>query len=171
MTDFYPFHPIEDSLFGESFFKVWVDLGMNEKSFFSALQDAFLKESILNGWPDSEREVSKASGFYCTRNSVKEVIFHSVPQKLRRYLQTSDTSSCIQLLKDIGQGNLESQSYPGLDILFEILEWLLTGFEDRSMLEEFLHETFPALFERQKECPEYKLICQLEKHYKKNFLR
>ncbi|TGM71973.1 VanZ family protein [Leptospira levettii] len=123
----YPFSPFEDSLVGEKTLLVWQDSHHSEKN---------LKDHLLMALDLREDQL------VFTPNAIKQKLMVSYPTEIRNLITNNQTNEIPKLLIAIAKGNTPSNSQPALDICFELIEWLLTGFD----LDEVLRETLSLLF-------------------------
>jgi hypothetical protein len=118
----YPFLPLVDSMFGECLQKAWVNSNLP----ISKL------ETLITSLSTSPE------GFTFTSNATKEILLSQAPAELRTLIQDKDSEAIASLLLELTKGKYENQSSDGLDIAFELMEWLLTGFEDEIKFTEIL---------------------------------
>lgn len=123
----YPFLPFEDSLVGEKILFVWQESHHSEKN---------LKDHLLLSLDVKEEQL------VFTPNAIKQKLMVSYPTEIRNLIAENRTSEIPQLLINIAKGKTPSNPNPSLDITFELIEWLLTGFD----LDEVLRETLSLLF-------------------------
>ncbi|TGK86379.1 VanZ family protein [Leptospira montravelensis] len=123
----YPFLPFEDSLVGEKILLVWQENHHSEKN---------LKEHLLKALDLSEDQV------VFTPNAIKQKLMVSYPTEIRKLIEEKKFSQITDLLLTIAKGKSEQYPTPALDITFELLEWILTGFD----LDDVIAETLSALF-------------------------
>lgn len=123
----YPFLPFEDSLVGEKILLVWQESHHSEKN----LKDHLLKALDLH----EDRLVF-------TPNAIKQKLMVSYPTEIRSYIEKAEPSNITNLLLQIAKGKSELYPEPALDITFELIEWILTGFD----LDDVIVETLSALF-------------------------
>lgn len=126
----YPFLPFVDSLFGECLLDAWEDSGHSKTELDKILIRIFNKSELDD------------PGFLFTKNAHKELILSQAPDKIRMYIQNGDIQSLAEILSSIGKGEFENQEYPGADICFELLEWIISGFSDEVNLSELLGSIF-----------------------------
>lgn len=146
----FPFLPFRDSLFGESFHQAWLSLGLSEKELNTLLRNRFLGEG-------------GHSEFLFTKNTSKELILSEAPDKIRESIQSRNKEDIAGVLFSIGTGTYDHQEYPGLDVCFELLEWIMTGYEEdvdlASVMQSLLGST--AINED--------LVDSIRENYAKNF--
>ncbi len=123
----YPFSPFEDSLVGEKILFVWQASHHSEKN---------LKDHLLHALGLGVDQV------VFTPNAMKQKLMVSYPTEIRNLINDNRTNEIPHLLISIAKGNTPSNASPALDITFELIEWLLTGFD----LDEVLSETLSLLF-------------------------
>ncbi|XDD44577.1 VanZ family protein [Leptospira sp. WS60.C2] len=123
----YPFLPFEDSLVGEKILFVWQTSHHSEKN---------LKNHLLQALNITEDQM------VFTPNAIKQKLMVSYPTEIRNLINENRTIEIPNLLFAIAQGKTTSNPNPALDITFELIEWLLTGFD----LDEVLCETLSRLF-------------------------
>lgn len=123
----YPFLPFEDSLVGEKILFVWQESHHSEKN---------LKDHLLLSLDVKEEQL------VFTPNAIKQKLMVSYPTEIRNLIAENRTSEIPQLLINIAKGKTPSNPNPSFDITFELIEWLLTGFD----LDEVLRETLSLLF-------------------------
>ncbi|XDD48471.1 VanZ family protein [Leptospira sp. WS39.C2] len=123
----YPFSPFEDSLVGEKILLVWQDSHHSEKN---------LKDHLLLALNLKEDQL------LFTPNGIKQQLMVSYPTEIRKLISENKTSEIPKLLFEIAKGTTTAYSQPAIDICFELIEWLLTGFD----LDEILRETISLLF-------------------------
>ncbi len=123
----YPFLPFEDSLVGEKILLVWQESHHSEKN---------LKDHLLKALDLTEDQI------IFTPNAIKQKLMVSYPTEIRSYIEKGEPGNITNLLLQIAKGKSELNPTPALDITFELMEWILTGFD----LENVLVETFSALF-------------------------
>lgn len=128
MKQGYPFQPLVDSLIGECMKKSWMESGHLEEEL-----NLLLKKSIFN--TDSDE-------FNFTPNIKKEILLGQVPQEIRSMIQVSDWKGIVDVLRQLGQGKYENQESNGLDLSFELIEWLVSGFDDEINLLEIFQNFF-----------------------------
>lgn len=106
-------------------------------------------ECLQKAWANSNLPISKLEtlitslstspeGFTFTSNATKEILLSQAPAELRTLIQDKDSEAIASLLLELTKGKYENQSSDGLDIAFELMEWLLTGFEDEIKFTEIL---------------------------------
>ncbi|MCC5816072.1 MAG: VanZ family protein [Leptospira sp.] len=125
----YPFLPLVDSLFGECLLSTWQYFNKSEESLKSLLLALY-----------SGNEISEV-GYTCTKNTEKEILHSKAPDEIRRYLETREYSNVAKALSSIALGTYMEVTHPSLDVVFELLEWILSGFDDivlLNVLKEFL---------------------------------
>lgn len=66
----------------------------------------------------------------------------SYPTEIRSFIDKKELSKITNLLLQIAKGKSELFPTPALDITFELIEWILTGFD----IDDVLVETLSALF-------------------------
>ncbi|TGL62496.1 VanZ family protein [Leptospira jelokensis] len=123
----YPFLPFEDSLVGEKILIVWQESHHSEKN---------LKEHLLSALNLKEDQL------VFTPNAVKQKLMVSFPTEIRNLIAENRSSEIPTLLVNIAKGKTTANPDPSVDITFELIEWLLTGFD----LDEVLRETLSLLF-------------------------
>lgn len=123
----YPFLPFEDSLVGEKILFVWQESHHSEKN---------LKEHLLHALELTEDQL------VFTPNAIKQKLMVSYPTEIRNLINNNSASEIPNLLIEIAKGKTPSNPTPAVDICFELIEWLLTGFD----LDEILRETLSSLF-------------------------
>ncbi|TGN14539.1 VanZ family protein [Leptospira ilyithenensis] len=121
----FPFLPFVDSLFGEKLLQVWIQTGREEKELIHQLAAKFSAEE-----------------FYFTPNAIKQSIMVRYPEQIRKYINERDFESLNRLIFQIGQGTSEGINKPALDVVFELLEWMITGYEDDQMIVNILVRLF-----------------------------
>lgn len=129
MKQGFPFHPLVDSLFGECLLESWIHLNHSEQE----LND-LLHKSVFGG---------TGGEFTFTPNVKKEILLAQVPDSIRRSVQAEDWVSVSRSLLELAGGRMEGQESSGMDVSFELLEWLLSGFESidfHSILNHFLSQ-------------------------------
>lgn len=156
----FPFHPLNDSLFGKCMLELWMEENKKESRLLEYIQSRISPSNQecfgnMNGMDN---------GFYCTSNATKELIYQEVPDTIRKLIKDKNYKDIELTISKIAQGKWENQKYPGLDIAFELLEWLLTGFEeDEVFIRPFL-SLFPG-FNDQNQIKNLKQ--EFLKHYQK----
>lgn len=128
MKQGYPFHPLVDSLIGECMIQSWKQSGHSEEEL-----NLLLKQSIFKAEPVA---------FSFTPNIKKEILLGQVPHEIRSLIQDRDWKAIAEILRQLGQGNYENQESTGLDVSFELVEWLVSGFDDDINLLEILGNFF-----------------------------
>lgn len=123
----YPFLPFEDSLVGEKILFVWQESHHSEKN---------LKDHLLAALNLNEDQL------VFTPNAVKQKLMVSFPTEIRNLIAENRSSEIPTLLLNIAKGKTTANPDPSVDIAFELIEWLLTGFD----LDEVLRETLSLLF-------------------------
>ncbi|MCG6153899.1 VanZ family protein [Leptospira bandrabouensis] len=123
----YPFLPFEDSLVGEKILLVWQESHHSEKN---------LKEHLLKALGLTEDQV------VFTPNAIKQKLMVSYPTEIRHLIDEKKFSQITVLLLNIAKGKSEQCPTPALDITFELIEWILTGFDLDDVLVETLSELF-----------------------------
>ncbi|WP_035983540.1 hypothetical protein [Leptospira meyeri] len=123
----YPFLPFEDSLVGEKILLVWQESHHSEKN---------LKEHLLKALDLTEDQI------VFTPNAIKQKLMVSFPTEIRNFIDQKNPSQITELLLTIAKGKSKVYPSPALDITFELIEWILTGFD----LDDVLVETLSALF-------------------------
>ncbi|TGK83077.1 VanZ family protein [Leptospira noumeaensis] len=123
----YPFLPFEDSLVGEKILLVWQESNHSEKN---------LKDNLLKALDLTEDQI------IFTPNAIKQKLMVSYPTEIRSYIEKGEPRNITNLLLQIARGKSELNPIPALDITFELMEWILTGFD----LDDVLVETLSALF-------------------------
>ncbi|TGL41554.1 VanZ family protein [Leptospira perdikensis] len=123
----YPFLPFEDSLVGEKILLVWQESHHSEKN---------LKDHLLKALDLHEDQL------IFTPNAIKQKLMVSYPTEIRSFIEKKELTGITNLLLQIAKGKSELYSEPALDITFELIEWILTGFD----LDDVLVETLSALF-------------------------
>lgn len=118
----YPFQPLVDSLFGECLLSAWLKAGQSEESLKTLLEKRFLSKE------------GQEDGFLCSKNTDKELIHASAPNEIRNYISQDNLSAVTKILMDISSGKYIDNSNSALDVSFELLEWILTGFEERYLV-------------------------------------
>ncbi|WP_411821407.1 VanZ family protein [Leptospira sp. 'Mane'] len=121
----FPFLPFVDSLFGEKFLQVWIQSGKLEKE---------LTDQLLNHF--------SSDNFYFTPNALKQSIMVRYPEQIRKYIKEKNFSALNQLMIQIGKGTAEGIDKPALDVVFELLEWMITGYEEDGMIANLLVALF-----------------------------
>ncbi|EOQ95066.1 hypothetical protein LEP1GSC195_0676 [Leptospira wolbachii serovar Codice str. CDC] len=123
----YPFLPFEDSLVGEKILLVWQESHHSEKN---------LKDHLLKALDLTEEQI------VFTPNAIKQKLMVSYPTEIRSFIDKKELSKITNLLLQIAKGKSELFPTPALDITFELIEWILTGFD----IDDVLVETLSALF-------------------------
>lgn len=113
----YPFLPLQDSLLLDLLSKVAKSLGKEEQ------------------WKPPEG-LLKREHFY-TPNSTKQSLLASYPPKIRSMISKQEWHSLTELLIGIAEGK---EASPALDVSLELAEWILTGFDAKESLLEFLQK-------------------------------
>ncbi|ABZ95861.1 Hypothetical protein LBF_4036 [Leptospira biflexa serovar Patoc strain 'Patoc 1 (Ames)'] len=124
----YPFLPFEDSLVGEKILFVWQESHHSEKN---------LKEHLLKALELKDDQL------VFTPNAMKQKLMVSFPTEIRNLIESNRSAEIPNLLMSIAKGKTQLYPQPAVDICFELIEWLLTGFD----LDEVLRETLSLLFE------------------------
>ena len=117
----YPFNPFVDSLIGEKILFVW-KAGHHDEA---KLSDSLKKNLGLDL-------------FFFTPNANKQTLMVRYPTMVRDFLNKSEYDEVGKLLINISKGNLDELQNPALDISFELMEWLLTGFDLDEQLANYL---------------------------------
>lgn len=121
----YSYNPLGDSLLGELICKVWVKRGGNAEQLTQAIY-SFLKEGMdFKGTPRGE----------------KQLLMNILPNRIRKYKEQNNFVSIQNELKNLLMGR-ELVSKPTPDVAFELLEWILTGFQDDKLVLELLPVVF-----------------------------
>ncbi|TGM45593.1 VanZ family protein [Leptospira vanthielii] len=123
----YPFLPFEDSLVGEKILFVWQESHHSEKN---------LKDHLLKALELTENQL------VFTPNAIKQKLMVSYPTEIRSFIDKKELSKITNLLLQIAKGKSELFPTPALDITFELIEWILTGFD----MDDVLVDTLSALF-------------------------
>jgi hypothetical protein len=133
----FPFHPFEDSLTGNILKDYFEGKGKLEEliSIFNSLK---------NNHPD----------FYFTPRVEKQTIMDTYPIKLRLYIKNNESIQIIGLLKDL----VITPKYPNLDVLLELLEWFVLGFQEREMQLIVFNGIFQTSLEFTNDFIEYYLL-------------
>ncbi|PJZ44168.1 VanZ family protein [Leptospira brenneri] len=124
----HPFLPFEDSLVGEKILLVWQESHHSEKN---------LKDHLLKALDLSEDQI------VFTPNAIKQKLMVSFPTEIRSLIAKGDLAGITNLLLAIAKGKSDLNQNPAVDITFELIEWILTGFD----LDDVLVETLSTLFE------------------------
>ncbi|TGK92835.1 VanZ family protein [Leptospira brenneri] len=124
----HPFLPFEDSLVGEKILLVWQESHHSEKN---------LKDHLLKALDLSEDQI------VFTPNAIKQKLMVSFPTEIRSLIAKRDLAGITNLLLAIAKGKSDLNQNPAVDITFELIEWILTGFD----LDDVLVETLSTLFE------------------------
>ncbi|TGN19695.1 VanZ family protein [Leptospira idonii] len=126
----FPFDPFADSLLGEKVLIAWLSLGKSETDLKTSL------ESNLN-----------SKEFYFTPNAVKQTVMVRFPEQVRILIGSKDSVGLNRLFSDIISGKASGLGKPALDVALELLEWLLTGFEEDQILSVLLSSVFGKEFD------------------------
>lgn len=124
----YPFYPFQDSLLGQILDQLHSERGSQRK-----LQDS-LKALLQN----------ETENFVFTSRPEKQLYFETFPPKARKWIENKDSESFHSefqmLLKRKGE-------VPGrMDIVLEVMEWLISGFDEDNMCADLLSRSvFPGL--------------------------
>lgn len=124
----YPFYPFQDSLLGQILNQMYSEKGEQEN----------LKNAL------NAHLVNEEESFVFTARSEKQIYFETFPPKARKWMEKKDTESFHlefqSLLKRRGD------SAGKMDIVLEIMEWLISGFEENNMCADLLNKSvFPGL--------------------------
>jgi hypothetical protein len=117
----FPFDPFVDSLLGEKLLLVWKSLHHTEKDLLDSLRIHVLSQT-----------------FYFTPNASKQTLMVKYPNMIRDYLEKKEFGRIGEMLIGLARGNLSEIQSPHLDVAFELMEWMLTGFDIDKNLAEFL---------------------------------
>ncbi|WCL47720.1 hypothetical protein [Leptospira sp. GIMC2001] len=120
----FPYLPFEDSLFGECLNNAWKKHGRDDYSLTRAVF------SFLN---------PPETNFVFTSNIKKEIILSQAPQEIREFISRKDWKAIGDMLRSISLGVYDNQDSKGIDIAFELAEWLLTGYESEIDFREILN--------------------------------
>jgi len=124
----YPFLPFQDSLLGQILFQMHSEKGELQK----------LKDS-LNVYFQNENET-----FVFTSRPEKQIYFETFPPKARKWIENRDAESFHLEFQNLlkRRGDLAGR----MDIVLEIMEWLISGFDEDSMCADLLSRSvFPDL--------------------------
>jgi hypothetical protein len=127
----YPFLPLVDSLFGECLLSTWLFFNQPEDSLQSILSKQYSNSDLSGG------------EYICTKNTDKEILHSQAPDEIRRFIGLQEYSNVTKVLSSIATGNYMEVDHPALDVTFELLEWILSGFDDiviLHVLKSFLAE-------------------------------
>jgi hypothetical protein len=122
MKQVYQYKPLEDSLLGQI-----LKLVYGKQS-----TDVSLLEKAL------ESNLSEGRFFTGTKKSEKQTLLRILPDRFRTYIQKKDISKAIQEFSLLVKGDKSTE--PKIDLALEILEWILSGFEEDEMTMELLKE-------------------------------
>jgi hypothetical protein len=126
MQKAFPFLPLADSMFGECLLSAWIHTGYSKESLDSLIQN-------LSASKD---------GFTFTSNANKELLLSQAPSEIRSLIVKKDNKGIAELLVNITHGKFNHQTSNGLDLSFELMEWLMTGFEGEIDFTEILRSFF-----------------------------
>jgi len=123
--DRYPFDPFVDSLLGEKIMVVWKSFAHSPKELIDAL--------LVN---------TKQSSFVFTTNATKQTLMVAYPNQIRVLISEKKYKEIGELLMGLADGSLTESKVASLDLTFELIEWLLTGFD----IDEQIVSYFNLLF-------------------------
>ncbi len=126
MQKAFPFLPLADSMFGECLLSAWLLSGYSKESLDSMIQNLS----------------SSKEGFTFTPNSNKEFLLSQAPSEIRALIAKKDEKGIADVLTKLTRGELNHQTSNGLDLSFELMEWLMTGFEGEIDFTEILRSFF-----------------------------
>lgn len=120
----FPFDPFVDSLIGEKI--------------LTLLHNQYTKESLTRLALES---LGIGLDQVCfTSNVKKQILMVSYPTEIRKRLESNERIYVCDLLFQIAKGSHENP--PALDIALELIEWLLTGFEEDALVSDSLSKIF-----------------------------
>jgi hypothetical protein len=151
MKKAFPFHPFTDSLFGECLLKAWESQGNSGLELSKLIHQTFLNKPAE----------SEDGGFVFTTNIKKEMILSELPIRIRGWIQEDNLEAVAVTLRDLAKGKYENQETPGLDLAFELLEWLVTGFE----LDSNIYQIILGFFGSDQRISE-SLLREVQKNYR-----
>jgi hypothetical protein len=127
----FPFDPFQDSLLGEVLLQAWLNLSQDPE--------------ILKNYITQDNSIKHTF----TPNVKKQILMNTLPQEIRRLINLKDNDSILKLMKDLANGRGEFTKERCLDVVFELLEWLWTGFPDESVIMSVIDSLYdhpPAFF-------------------------
>jgi hypothetical protein len=114
----HPFLPLVDSLFGECLLSTWQHFNLTEESLQSIIFDNHSTKDKSN------------KEYTFTKNTDKEILHSQAPDEIRKYIENKEYSNVAKILSAIAIGRYMEVAHPSLDVAFELLEWILSGFDD-----------------------------------------
>ncbi|GBF51896.1 hypothetical protein LPTSP4_34340 [Leptospira ryugenii] len=121
----FPFSPFVDSLLGEKILIIAKKHGLSEDFLLSSLK----KNLSL---PE----------FYFTPNSQKQTLMVRYPNLIRKLIESGDFNGLVDIFLKISKGQTQEFEIPAIDLSFELIEWLLTGFEMKNQIADILNALF-----------------------------
>jgi len=122
----YPFQFSRDSLLGKLIAEVWNQIGNDA----SALEDAFLSN------------LADGEAFFSTPNVERQVLMNLLPAQFRKHMERAEYIIIGEKIQDLMKGNSHISPVPRADVAFELVEWILTGYENDDLVLDLVRILF-----------------------------
>ncbi|MCB1193223.1 MAG: hypothetical protein H7A23_10310 [Leptospiraceae bacterium] len=117
MGNDYSYNPLGDSLLGELICSVWKGKGRDTEE---------LKQAIYS-------HLSEGGDFKGTPKGEKQIIMNLLPNRIRKYIEEKNFNKIAKEFTNLLKGRDLAQK-PAIDVAFELLEWILTGFQEDDLV-------------------------------------
>jgi len=120
----YQYKPLTDSLFGK------------------ALSDTFCKvnqePSLLKLEAAISSHLKDGHFFVGTKRAEKQVLLRILPDQIRKLIQEIRYTEIVEEIAELIKGNTDQP--PKIDVALELIEWLLSGFDEDVLIQSLLFE-------------------------------
>ncbi|MBE7413501.1 MAG: hypothetical protein L6Q54_06865 [Leptospiraceae bacterium] len=119
----YAYHPLEDSFFGKLIGEVLHSNGIS-------------REEILNSIHSNLEFPEKKFSFTGTPKADKQIQMSILPVKIRKWISEKKYKEIQDEFRGLAFG--KNQEKPKIDLALEILEWIVSGFEEDELVLELI---------------------------------
>jgi hypothetical protein len=119
----YQYKPLTDSLLGKALSDTFCKVYQEPSSRLEAAIASHLKEGAF---------------FVGTKKAEKQVLLRILPDQIRKWIKEIRYTEIVEEIVELIQGTTDQP--PKIDVALELIEWLLSGFDEDILIQNLLSE-------------------------------